>query len=425
MLWTLFSFIFLPEFVRPGAAESSSFVYIKVAGGFRLADIAVLGLGMLHATALACRRRATLACLPRELIAPGLLFLGCIAIGILYGRTNGGTNFFFDWRGIALAVALFSVWRFWIRSSADIRAAAGIFAIYVAARIAIVFWQYVAGHGDTLFGVPIPLFDGPIISTLVFTALLAMQYLDSSRNGMARACWMLLAASSALLVLLAFRRTYWGELSLGGTLSLLLLRKNRFGKILLVGATILLAALILGQSFSGRLASLLPQDNDSEFTASNADHVDDLADAWEQIRQSPVMGIGVGTSYVTWRIRSWKTEAVMVHNAPLHVWLKYGIAGMVSYLWFHIALLAWIFRARHSAIPENRPFLNAAFAYLTAQFVMTLSFAPWPYSELQLTVLLSFVTTSAFIAASLHRSRRSPANHASRAIGCNAYLQQR
>ncbi len=52
-----------------------------------------------------------------------------------------------------------------------------------------------------------------------------------------------------------------------------------------------------------------------------------------------LMGIGVGTSYPTWRIRNWKSESVMVHNAPLHVWLKYGIAGLICYLWFHVLLV--------------------------------------------------------------------------------------
>ena len=48
--------------------------------------------------------------------------------------------------------------------------------------------------------------------------------------------------------------------------------------------------------------------DDGEFSADNADHVYDLIDAWYQVRQSPVMGIGLGTSYSTWHIRNWKTR---------------------------------------------------------------------------------------------------------------------
>ena len=156
-----------------------------------------------------------------------------------------------------------------------------------------------------------------------------------------------------------------------------------------LGATLCVAAAVLGNSFSSRIQSLDVTSADTEFGADNADHVLDIADAWDQVRQSPVMGIGLGTSYPTWRIKNWKTESVMVHNAPLHVWLKYGLAGLVCYLWFHLALLRWLYR--RSKQTSNNAFLNAAFAYLAAQFAMTLGFAPWPYSELQLTMLMSFI----------------------------------
>ena len=108
------------------------------------------------------------------------------------------------------------------------------------------------------------------------------------------------------------------------------------------------------------------------------------------------MGIGVGTAYPTWRIRNWKNESVMVHNAPIHVWLKYGVAGLICYLWFHVVLLRWLYRRSKYAAANDAVFLTVAFAYLTAQFVMTLGFAPWPYSELQLTTLISFILAAAF-----------------------------
>jgi hypothetical protein len=86
----------------------------------------------------------------------------------------------------------------------------------------------------------------------------------------------------------------------------------------------------------------------------------------------------------------------MVHNAPIHVWLKFGAAGLICYLWFHAVLLRWLYMRSKDVTRNNALFLNVAFAYLTAQFVMTLGFAPWPYSELQLTTLLSFILAAAF-----------------------------
>jgi O-antigen ligase len=114
------------------------------------------------------------------------------------------------------------------------------------------------------------------------------------------------------------------------------------------------------------------------------------------------MGIGLGTSYPTWEIRNWKPESVMVHNAPLHVWLKYGLAGLASYLWFHVALLRWVCRLARKPGPRQA-FLASAFAYLLAQFVVTLGFAPWPYSEVQMTTVLSFLV-AAVACVSRHQS---------------------
>jgi hypothetical protein len=50
-----------------------------------------------------------------------------------------------------------------------------------------------------------------------------------------------------------------------------------------------------------------------------------------------------------------------------------------------------LYRKARAPTAPLHPFLAAAFAYLAAQFVVTLGFAPWPYSELQLTALMAFV----------------------------------
>ena len=80
----------------------------------------------------------------------------------------------------------------------------------------------------------------------------------------------------------------------------------------------------------------------------------------------------------------------MVHNAPLHVWLKYGLLGLACYTWFHLALFRWLYR--HRALPTaNQVWPSAALVYLAAQFAVSLGFAPWPYSSLQAATLISFV----------------------------------
>jgi O-antigen ligase len=392
---TLFSVVFLPEFLHQGNDSASCFVYAKAAAGFRFVDLGILALVLLHLAAVACSRKEVMH-LPRELVLPGLVFLLCIAAGIGYGHLHGGTSLFFDWRALALGAGLYFVWAFWIRTPADVQGAVRLFGIYMAVRVALLYALYLTGRGETLLGVPIPMFDGPAVSAIVFTALLAFRYQESSYDRVHKLLWMALAAAACLVVLLCFRRTYWGELVIGAAILMLIQDRRRMRNFVLVAAVLGIAAIILGKPFAARVESLNFLQVDSEFGADNSDHLHDLLDAWDQVRQSPLMGIGVGTAYPTWRIRNWKSESVMVHNAPLHVWLKYGAVGLISYLWFHALLLRWLYMRSKHVIPKDAAFLNVVFAYLTAQFVMTLGFAPWPYSELQLTTLISFILAAAF-----------------------------
>lgn len=394
----LFSVIFLPEFLHGGNDYAGSLMYAKAIAGFRFVDLGILALVLVHLVAVACSRQPIMH-FPRALVLPGLAFLFCIATGVGYGYLRGGSNFFFDWRSLALGIGLYFVSAFWIRTPLDVRSVVALFGIYMAMRVALLFALYVAGRGDTLLGIPIPTFDGPALSAIVFAALLAFRYRETCNKSAHKLLWAALAAAAYLIVLLCFRRTYWGEIAIGTALLLLLRRDHRLRNFALLAAMFCLAAMTLGRPFAARLQSLDVMQIDGEFSADNSDHLHDLVDAWDQVRLSPLMGIGVGTAYPTWRIRNWKNESVMVHNAPLHVWLKYGAVGLVCYLWFHIALLRWLYRRSKYLAGRDAAFLQVAFAYLTAQFVMTLGFAPWPYSELQLTTLISFIVAVAICAA--------------------------
>jgi len=395
----LLSIVTLPEFPRQGA-ETQSAIYSKLAAGFRYIDVILLLLAMSHIVAVFCLRDKRLR-FPRALVAPGLAFLACIAVAIAYGARHGGANFFFDWRGLALGTGLYVVWSCWLPHPDDVAEVLQLFLSYMGVRLVLLFVFYLSGEQDNLAGVSIPIFDGPVLSSTVFTGLLAFQFYANAASPRRKLLWAILGIGACLLVVICLRRTYWGELAIGTGVLLLLGGRNRMRGLLLTAVAIAIAAGVLGSSFSGRMLSLDITRNDTEFSADNADHVFDLIDAWSQVRQSPVMGIGLGTAYPTLRIRNWKPDSVMVHNAPLHVWLKYGIAGLVCYVWFHLALLTWLFRRWKQAVPQQRAFLSAAFAYLTAQFLMTLGFAPWPYSELQMTTLISFIVAAAVAAEPL------------------------
>ena len=401
VLCCVFSVILLPEFSRDGG-DSASVLYTKLSGGFRYIDVLLLLLVMGHVVGLACLRGRRVR-FPRALAKPEAAFLGCIAAAIAYGASRGGSNFFFDWRGLALGIGLYFVWAFWMQDASDIDAAARVFLIYMGLRIATVLSLYLSGHRDTLLGVSIPIFDGPTLSCVVFASLLAFRS-QQHAEWRSKILWLAISLAGCVLVTLCLRRTYWAELAIGMGILLLGRRPHRGRGFVFAGTAVLIAAMLMGASFTGRVLSLDITHDDDEFSADNRDHLHDLVDAWNQVQQSPVMGIGLGTSYSTWHIRRWKAESVMVHNAPLHVWLKYGLAGLICYLWFHSALLRWVFRRSQLARGRNS-FLDAAFAYLTAQFVVTLGFAPWPYSELQLSALLSFVVAGSVMAGTSENYR--------------------
>ena len=340
----LFSIIFIPEFSRDGSGNTCSPLYAKAVAGFRFVDLAIFILVFCHIVALGCSRNKIVR-LPRSLALPGLAFLVCTAIAVVRGSLRGGSNFFFDWRGLALGVGLYFVWSFWMQKPCDRELAVRWFAVYMAVRIALLYVFYAAGYRDTLLGVSIPIFDGPALSCIVFTGLLAFRYQESANHRIAKLLWCGLAAACLCHRAAVLPANLLGRVRSGHSHSAPATKAPSPAQCWSFWAQPSVSRPhVLGSSFSSRIQSLDVTSADTEFSADNADHLLDIADAWDQVRQSPVMGIGLGTSYPTWRIKNWKTESVMVHNAPLHVWLKYGLAGLVCYLWFHVALLRWLYR---------------------------------------------------------------------------------
>ncbi len=394
---SLLSLIFIAEYAQGGAeAAPKSFLYNSLAGGFRVIDAAVLVLALAHGFALGCSREPRPS-FPRKLALLLAAFGGAIVVSLIYGIEHGGLNFFFDWRALALGVAFYIVYRFWIQSPADARAAILAFGAVAAARMATLFLAYAQGRGASLLGRRIPLFDGPSLSALVFVAILGLSLCGGASRGRHRGPWLLLSASAMLLVALCFRRTYWAELVIGITLLALTSRGRRLRTLALPLCIAAITFLALGASFADRLASLDFTQADPPYAEDNADHVGDLLDAWAQVRTAPVMGMGLGRSYPTWHIRNWKEESVMVHNAPLHVWLKYGLLGLGLYFAYHLYLFRCLRLRGERSPPDHRAIVSAVLAYLTAQFIVSLGFTPWPYSAVQSTNLIALLLAVAFV----------------------------
>lgn len=430
VLLPLFSLVLQPEYAQGlSDAESKSILYRGTIGPLRIVDAALLGLIATHVIAWISSRNARVY-VPRSVAIPGIGFLAAIVIGAIYGSLHGGANLFFDWRALAIGIGIYVVFAMWTQTQDDVRSAVLLFAVFMTVRVALIGWAFMRGGGDMVVGIRIPVYDGPTLSALVFTAMLAQCMQDSSADKMQRLLWTSLSMACCLLVLLCFRRTFWAELGIGTLLLFLFRKQGRVRQLTLAMLVVATVTGILGPTFFDRVQSLDFSNGETEFSQGNPDHVGEVLDAWEQVREQPLLGIGLGRSFQTLRVQTWKEESVMVHNAPLHVWLKYGLLGLVSYVWFHFAVLRWLWRTRrHDAVERVRlprfgqvlssgafpigikahtvsgegswatAIANAALAYLVAQFVVSVGFAPWPYSSLQSTTLIAFVLAMAMAGA--------------------------
>ena len=102
----------------------------------------------------------------------------------------------------------------------------------------------------------IPVFDGPTLSAVVFTAVLALYLSDASTSRVRAVIWSALGAAAYVLVLLCFRRTFWTQLGIATLLLLMLQKKRRGRKVLLATLAVVIVAATLGPAFYERMESM-------------------------------------------------------------------------------------------------------------------------------------------------------------------------
>jgi hypothetical protein len=395
-LTLIFSLLWFREY--SSADGPRSFLYLEAWGGFRWIDFMVLGLIYPHLLWILATRKS-FPKIPRILKKPALLFLAALGVSLLWGFYQGGSHVYFDWRNIFLGVGLALMFSWWIRTPAALHEAAYIFAAMMGLLVFYALEGYLTGTRGVLNVIPglaTPLYDGPTLSAVVLLALLAFRFAPHEPSFFQRTWWTIVGCSAFLLVLLSFRRTIWAELAIGALILAALQRKRRlaaFGLIVVVGAFIVGLG---GERVYRRAESMNPfAAGQSEYTNTNEDHINDVLDALDQVKQHPLLGIGLGRTYRTPRISDWKAESWGVHNGLLHVWLLYGLLGLVAYLWFHASLFRWLKRLQAArSAPRARAFAQVGLAYLVGPFLVSFAFSPWPYGALNTDLLVFFIIGS-------------------------------
>jgi O-antigen ligase len=393
----VFSLVLFPEY--ESLEGSASRIYGTAIFGFRWIDLLLFGVcafQLLAAIGPLSRRQIV----PPTMRAPIAVFAAAIAIATLYGYVQGGVHIFFDWRNLLLGAGLTFCFACWIRTPEELYEVARIFALTIGVATMFFLWRFLVGGYGTMQavrGVKTPLWDGAVLHAAVVLALLAFRFSLVEESRLWKIACGGLALAESLLVMLSLRRTYWGELAVGMTLLLILVKRRRL-VIAVLTATLILALSFAGKHVLARAESFdIFAAGESPYTRTNAGHVGDVLDAWDHIKENPVMGIGLARPYKTKRIRFWKTESWGVHNALLHTWLLYGLLGLIGYVWFHTRLLGWLSRTqRMIKHPAVRAFSQVALASVAGTFVMSLGFTPWPYGSLQRNVVAAFILGSLF-----------------------------
>jgi hypothetical protein len=392
--------LFIVEYDPPTAP----FYTLKLGPGLRLADGYILALAGLQCFIV--RGRLTVLRLPRQLAIPAFFAMGAWLLSLGYGVLTGGAELFHDWRAIPLGGVVAWIVAAAVRTPDDLTFMWKAFLSFSAAYSLYLLGVYATGGGyDSLPTGRIPVFDGSTLAILEFGGILAFStWLASAPLG--RVSPVLYGLPCIFVVVLSMRRTPWLELAIGLILILCLQGNLRRRSQALALAGLIAAAVVAAVTPSrleARLRSLDPSARGSPEASTNQDHVNDILDAWDIAKSSPVLGIGLGNSYRTNRIAEWKTESTLVHNGPMHVWVFYGLLGVIAYLTWHVAFFSYLAKlrrqSRRAASPESTAvdaLLGAILAWSAALFLITLTFRPWIYSSLQMMVMVGAMWGTVF-----------------------------
>jgi hypothetical protein len=216
----------------------------------------------------------------------------------------------------------------------------------------LITYLFGGGVTDVVDGVRTPFFDGPTVSGIGLMGLMAFRFRAESTSFGERFYWITTAFLGYFFVLVCFRRSYWGELFVGTLILLVLNRKLILRNIPLIGMVLVFALAVSGHMLYQRITNIAPTSDDPVYAATNLDHLNDILDAFDHVKEHPIAGIGVGVPYETFRIVGWKTESWGVHNAIMHVWLLYGLFGLLTYLWFHFRLIGWLKAQSRNCLPS-------------------------------------------------------------------------
>ena len=314
-----------------------------------------------------------------------------ITLGIVVGLEHGTHSPFGDWRDLFVgSLWAFALWSTILTSEEGTFRFAQLFAGAVGVYGFVQLAQYATGGGEIAFYGRTPTGDHATLEYMVAAVGVSLAMLRTRRSP---ALWWLTIAIGTMVVVLAFRRYAWVEIGTVFGVFLLLSGKNRMkyvAGIVTVMAAALIAITLLGSTLAwgDRFASLNPWANKQEnaAAATNQGHINEVLDGADQIRAHPIVGLGVGETYVGTRTARWKGDAGMVHNGPIEMWIKFTVLGFIAFFAVYFVLFRAVWRRRHGTRYSDLLAWGAG-SFLLGQFFVTVSVYAWPFGVWEKAIL--------------------------------------
>jgi hypothetical protein len=311
-----------------------------------------------------------------------------VLIGIATGIYNETPSPFGDWRNLAVgALFAFALWSTIIRTDRDCLRLAQIYVVIMVGYGIDQLMQYAAGGGEIAFYGRTTTGDHATLEFMVAAVGISMVMLRTRRTPL---LWWAGILVGTAVVALAFRRYAWIELATVFTAFVLFSGVNRRRYMVSIGAVTFAALITIALTWSaldwgGRFASLDPTQTRSQNVYATTN----------QGTAHPITGIGVGVLYHPTRTARWKGDAGMVHNAPIEVWIKFGLLGVGIFFAIYFILFRDIWRRRRGQRISDLLAFGVG-TYFLGNFVIICSVYSWPFSTWEKSILVFTLLAMAY-----------------------------
>ena len=287
--------------------------------------------------------------LPQPFTAPLVLLALALAVGAILGVTSGGnsTSIANSLRAFIPLLVLPLLVVNLIDTRRHLLQAAGLAAALAAAKGIEGLFVWATGAGRPLDGTTITFYE-PAANFLLLVLVLGVAAAFLLKVTLP--LWVRLALPvAALALVLSYRRNFWIAAVLGLALLVICSRLQEQRRMLL--PLVVVIAVAATASFAwlgppdlqGPVAERVTSLSRSRITTNPYERyrLDEQQNVIAEIRQSPLVGIGLG---VPWQVThplpvELEGGRLYSHTVALWYWLKLGFAGLVAYVWLVLATL--------------------------------------------------------------------------------------